>query len=52
MDAMERSNLYRFIASVSIGLILIGVAFFNPFHIGILERLILSFIGLTIMIMF
>lgn len=52
LDENDRRNIIRLILSVAIGLFLIGTSYFNSFHIGLLERIIIVFIGLTIMIMF
>jgi hypothetical protein len=52
MDQMEKDLWRRRVASIGIGLILLGTAYFDPFLIGTLERIIMGFIGLSIMIMF
>ena len=47
-----RKMLIQFIVSLIVGLSIVAIAIFNPYHLSLLERVILAFIGITVVLLF
>lgn len=48
----ERRWFLQLVVSVVVGLSVIGIAFFNPYHLKLLERIILALIGVAVIVLF